>query len=101
MTETDNFPIRHEGPVHSGKVRSVYWLTKDDSARIIRDECYEDAGVYRDTQLGLMIISDRISAFNVQWKGENGLGGVPNKGANLNTLSDTFFGWFDEIDPQY
>jgi len=54
LTETHNFPIRHEGDVHSGKVRSVYWLTLEDSRRIIEEEAYD--GISGDAQLGFMII---------------------------------------------
>jgi phosphoribosylaminoimidazole-succinocarboxamide synthase len=35
LAVNDDLPIRTEGPVHSGKVRSVYWLTAADSARLI------------------------------------------------------------------
>ena len=31
----DDLPIRTKGKVHSGKVRSVYWLTEQDSVRLI------------------------------------------------------------------
>ena len=33
LGDTNRFPIRHQGEVHHGKVRSVYWLTPEDSAR--------------------------------------------------------------------
>ena len=35
LAVNDSLPIRTSGPVHSGKVRSVYWLTERDSARLI------------------------------------------------------------------
>jgi phosphoribosylaminoimidazole-succinocarboxamide synthase len=93
LIETHGFPIRHEGEVHDGKVRSVYWLTSEDSRMIIDEEGYDE--VSEDTQLGFMVISDRVSAFNVPWKSEDGLGGVPGKGAALNAISAL---WFDSFD---
>ena len=36
LVDTGNFPIRHESK-YNGKVRSVYWLTKEDSERVIED----------------------------------------------------------------
>ena len=76
MDVNDDLPIRTEGKVHSGKVRSVYWLTREDSQRLIEDKGYQ---IPVDTPLALMIISDRISAFDCIWKGENGLNGIPGK----------------------
>ena len=32
LAVNDDLPIRTDKPVHSGKVRSVYWLTAEDSA---------------------------------------------------------------------
>jgi phosphoribosylaminoimidazole-succinocarboxamide synthase len=43
-----------------------------------------------------MVTSDRISAFDVQWKGEDGLDGVPGKGAALNAVSAHWFRRFKE-----
>ena len=37
----DDLPIRTKGAVHSGKVRSVYWLTDEDSARLIKEKNYK------------------------------------------------------------
>ena len=82
LTQTDNLPIRHAEDVHSGKVRSVYWLPETDSRRVI---CQEDFPVASDTQLGVMVISDRISAFDVNW------GGIPGKGASLNAVTEHYF----------
>ena len=31
LAVNDDLPIRTDKPVHSGKVRSVYWLTEEDS----------------------------------------------------------------------
>ena len=50
--------------------------------------------VPEDTSLGVMITSDRISAFNVVWQGADGLRGVPGKGASLNAMS---MHWFDKL----
>ena len=55
----NDLPIRTDEPVHSGKVRSVYWLTKEDSARLIKERNYPVAA---DAALAIMVISDRISA---------------------------------------
>ena len=41
LTETNNLPIRHDSPVHNGKVRSVYWLPQEDSSRLILKEKYD------------------------------------------------------------
>jgi phosphoribosylaminoimidazole-succinocarboxamide synthase len=94
LSRNDNFPIRTAGPVHSGKVRSVYWLTAGDSARLIKKRGYKIA---HDSQLAVMIISDRISAFDCIWRGEGGLDGVPQKGAALNAVSKY---WFDQFAAQ-
>jgi len=89
----DNFSVRSHEPVHSGKVRSVYWLTPEDSRRLIDERGYNaDA----DASLALMIVSDRISAFDCIWHGENGLHGVPGKGAALNAVSKHWFDLFAE-----
>jgi phosphoribosylaminoimidazole-succinocarboxamide synthase len=85
----DDFPIRTNEPVHSGKVRSVYWLSDADSARLIQERDYPVAA---DSRLAIMIISDRLSAFECMWKAEGGLNGVPGKGAALNAISGF---WFD------
>lgn len=89
----DDLPIRTSLPVHSGKVRSVYWLTAEDSKRIIEEKGYDVAA---DAPLAIMIISDRISAFDCIWKGEGGLAGVPGKGAALNAISNHWFKLFRE-----
>jgi phosphoribosylaminoimidazole-succinocarboxamide synthase len=93
LSETHNLPIKHDGEVHSGKVRSVYWLTSEDSRRLVDARGYP---VRSDTGLGVMIDSDRISAFNVNWKAENGLMGVIGKGACLNITSQHWFERFDK-----
>lgn len=93
LAVNDDLPIRTDKPVHSGKVRSVYWLTAADSARLIRDKGYD---VPIDTPLAIMVISDRISAFDCIWHGVNGLNGVPGKGAALNAISSHWFNLFKE-----
>jgi phosphoribosylaminoimidazole-succinocarboxamide synthase len=92
IAKTDDLPIQHRGDVHSGKVRSVYWLSAEDSARIIEERGYD---VTPGTELAVMVISDRISAYEIIWQGEDGLQGVPGKGASLNA---TALHWFDEFE---
>ncbi len=89
----NDLPIRTDEPVHSGKVRSVYWLTKEDSARLIEERNYP---VAKDVPLAIMVISDRISAFECIWKGEGSMRGVPGKGASLNAISNHWFKLFRE-----
>lgn len=91
LAVNDDLPIRTGAPVHSGKVRSVYWLTEEDSARLIAERGYDVAA---DAPLAVMIISDRISAFDCIWHGEGGLHGVPGKGAALNAISNHWFQCF-------
>ncbi len=93
LAVNDDLPIRTDQPVHSGKVRSVYWLTAADSERLIRERGYP---VTPDAPLAIMVISDRISAFECLWKGEGGLEGVPGKGAALNAISNHWFQRFRE-----
>ena len=93
LAKTDDLPIKHEGGVHDGKVRSVYWLTEQDSFRLIGQKEYDLQPWMR---LGVMVISDRISAFDVNWKAEGGLDGVPGKGAALNAISNYWFRRFAE-----
>lgn len=89
LAVNDDLPIRTNGRVHSGKVRSVYWLTDQDSRKLIEQKQYE---VPINTPLAVMVISDRISAFDCVWHAEGGLNGVPGKGAALNAISNH---WFD------
>ncbi|NRD74237.1 phosphoribosylaminoimidazolesuccinocarboxamide synthase [Shewanella sp. VB17] len=93
LAVNDDLPIRTDMAVHSGKVRSVYWLTEQDSARLIQQKGYD---VPADTPLAIMVISDRISAFDCIWQGEDGLNGVPGKGAALNAISNHWFTLFKE-----
>lgn len=93
LAVNDDLPIRTDKPVHSGKVRSVYWLTEADSKRLIQEKGYD---VAEDAPLAIMVISDRISAFDCIWKGEGGMKGVPGKGAALNAVSNHWFGLFKE-----
>jgi phosphoribosylaminoimidazole-succinocarboxamide synthase len=89
LAVNDDLPIRTPEPVHSGKVRSVYWLSAADSARLIAEREYPVAA---DAALAIMVISDRISAYECIWHGEGGMDGVPGKGAALNAISSH---WFD------
>ena len=93
LAVNNDLPIRTDAPVHSGKVRSVYWLTEADSARLIAARGYDVAA---DAPLAIMVISDRISAFDCIWHGEGGMRGVPGKGAALNAISNHWFGLFRE-----
>ncbi len=93
LAVNDDLPIRTDAPVHSGKVRSVYWLTAADSRRLIEEKGYD---VAEDTPLAIMLISDRISAFDCIWRGEGGMKGVPGKGAALNAISNHWFKLFKE-----
>lgn len=94
MAVNNDLPIRTALPVHSGKVRSVYWLTEADSRRLIEQKNYPVAA---DTPLAVMVISDRISAFDCIWHGEGGMQGVPGKGASLNAISNY---WFEQFKRQ-
>ncbi len=95
LAVNNDLPIKTKKPVHSGKVRSVYWLTDEDSQRLIKERGYDIAD---DSQLAVMVISDRISAFDCNWKAEGGLNGVPGKGAALNAISSYWFKLFREYD---
>ncbi|MEM8563395.1 MAG: phosphoribosylaminoimidazolesuccinocarboxamide synthase, partial [Pseudomonadota bacterium] len=71
----------------------VYWLTHEDSVRLIAQRGY---AIAPEAPLGIMVISDRISAFDCIWHGEGGLAGVPGKGAALNAISSHWFSCFRE-----
>lgn len=90
LIQTDNLPIRHAGEVHSGKVRSVYWLTEADNKRLCSRYGLENE------ELAVMVISDRISAYECLWQSEGGLKGIPGKGAALNTIARYWFTRFEE-----
>ncbi|GAA4882196.1 phosphoribosylaminoimidazolesuccinocarboxamide synthase [Ferrimonas pelagia] len=93
LAVNNDLPIRTDLPVHSGKVRSVYWLTEADSKRLIKEKGYN---VAEDAPLAIMVISDRISAFDCIWHGEGGMNGVPGKGAALNAISNHWFKLFKQ-----
>jgi phosphoribosylaminoimidazole-succinocarboxamide synthase len=93
LSVNDDLPIRTPEPVHSGKVRSVYWLSAADSTRLIAGRGYPVAA---DAALAIMVISDRISAYECIWHGEGGMDGVPGKGAALNAISGHWFELFRE-----
>jgi len=93
LATNDDLPIATDSPVHSGKVRSVYWLSAKQSKRLIAAKGYNVAA---DAPLAVMVISDRISAFDCIWRGEGGLQGVPGKGAALNAVANHWFARFRE-----
>lgn len=90
LVVTDDLPIRHSGEIHSGKVRSVYWLTEEDNKRLCAHYGLENE------ELAVMVISDRISAYECIWQSEGGLKGIPGKGAALNTIAHYWFRRFEE-----
>lgn len=93
LAVNDDLPIKTDQAVHSGKVRSVYWLSEADSRRLIKEKGYD---VAENAPLAIMVISDRISAFECIWHGENNMAGVPGKGASLNAISNHWFKLFRE-----
>ena len=93
LAVNNDLPIRTDKPVHSGKVRSVYWLTESDSARLIKEHSYP---VLPDAPLAIMVISDRLSAFDCVWHAEGGMAGVPGKGAALNAIASHWFDLFKQ-----
>ncbi|MEE8056458.1 MAG: phosphoribosylaminoimidazolesuccinocarboxamide synthase [Pseudomonadales bacterium] len=93
LVVNNDLPIRTDKPVHSGKVRSVYWLSEADSRRLIQEKGY---AVAPDAPLAIMVISDRLSAFECIWHGEGGIKGVPGKGVALNAISNHWFKLFRE-----
>lgn len=90
LTRSDDFPVRVARPVHSGKVRSVYFLTREDSKRLIDERGY---AVSQDSDLAIMVISDRLSAFDCLWRSET-FDGVRGKGAALNAIAAHWFASF-------
>lgn len=88
LVRSDGLPIKTSMPVHSGKVRSVYWLDRADSDRLIARRGYDVAS---GSDLAVMVISDRISAFECLWQAQGGLHGVPGKGASLNIIAAHWF----------
>ena len=91
LSVNNDLPIKTDKPVHSGKVRSVYWLSKEDSRRLINQHQYNIA---EDAELAVMVISDRLSAFECLWTFEGGVAGIPGKGAALNAVSNHWFKLF-------
>jgi phosphoribosylaminoimidazole-succinocarboxamide synthase len=88
LAVNDDLPVRIGAPVHSGKVRAVYWLTDADSRRLAERRGY---AVAPGAPLGVMVISDRLSAFDCLWRAEGGWEGVPGKGAALNAIAAHWF----------
>ncbi|MDG1065699.1 MAG: phosphoribosylaminoimidazolesuccinocarboxamide synthase [Luminiphilus sp.] len=93
LERNDDFNIPTNEAVHSGKVRSVYWLRPEDSRRLIEERNYPVSG---DADLAILIVSDRLSAFDCIWRAEGGLNAVPGKGAALNAVSQEWFNAFAE-----
>ncbi len=93
LAVNNDLPIRTDQAIHSGKVRSVYWLTDADSRRLAEQRGYD---VAPGAPLAIMVISDRISAFDCIWHGEGDVRGVPGKGAALNAISNHWFRRFRE-----
>ena len=93
LAVNDDLPVRTGAPVHSGKVRAVYWLTEADSRRLAERRGYP---VAPGAPLGVMVISDRLSAFDCLWRAEGGWDGVPGKGAALNAIAAHWFRRFAE-----
>ena len=93
LERNDDFNVPTDEAVHSGKVRSVYWLKPEDSRRLIEERNYP---VSHDAELAILIVSDRLSAFDCIWRAEGGLNGVPGKGAALNAVSLEWFNAFAE-----
>ncbi len=92
IVQTNDLPIKHKGNVHDGKVRSVYWLGENENENL------EKQSIGRpNSEKGIMVISDRISAFDYNWQTESGLSGVPGKGASLNAISKY---WFDRFETE-
>jgi phosphoribosylaminoimidazole-succinocarboxamide synthase len=68
----------------------VYFLRREDSKRLIDERAY---AIDPASDLALMVISDRLSAFDCLWRGET-LDGVPGKGAALNAIAAHWFEGF-------
>ncbi len=68
-------------------------MTEEDSRRLIKEKGYD---VAEDAPLAIMVISDRISAFDCIWRGEGNLRGIPGKGAALNAISNHWFQLFKD-----
>lgn len=92
IVRTNDLPIRHQGNVHDGKVRSVYWFNPEDSQRVAEQTGFSEP----NPELGAMVISDRISAYECMWQTESGLKGIPGKGASLNAISGHWFERFEK-----
>lgn len=90
IEKTDNLPILHKGDVHSGKVRSVYRMGSQENSSLSSRYGIENG------EFAVMVISDRISAYECIWQSEGGLRGVPGKGAALNAISHYWFKRFKE-----
>ncbi|KEY90591.1 phosphoribosylaminoimidazole-succinocarboxamide synthase [Candidatus Photodesmus katoptron] len=88
LTITHDFPIRTDKPIYNGKIRSIYFLTSEDSKRLIKQKEYN---ISPDSLLAVMIVSDRISAFDCIWHTKGRLNGILGKGAAINSISKYWF----------
>ncbi|WOJ93936.1 phosphoribosylaminoimidazolesuccinocarboxamide synthase [Congregibacter variabilis] len=91
LTVSDDLPLAVARPVHSGKVRSVYFLRPEDSRRLIQERGYP---VALHSDLAVMVISDRLSAFDCLWRSDS-FTGVQGKGAALNAIAAHWFECFE------
>jgi phosphoribosylaminoimidazole-succinocarboxamide synthase len=57
LAVNNDLPIRTDNRVHSGKVRSVYWLTETDSRRLITENNYDVAA---DAPLAIMVFLAKV-----------------------------------------
>jgi phosphoribosylaminoimidazole-succinocarboxamide synthase len=86
LVDTGNFSIRTNQDIHTGKIRSTYWLDECANGRLADRE-----GLNPELEYGIMITSDRTSAFDATWSAEGNIGGVYGKGAAINAQSEHFF----------
>jgi len=93
LDRTDDFPLKRDGNVHSGKVRSCYWQSPLESKRLTEQRGYS---IFPGSRIGILITSDKISAYDCNWQAEQGLGGVPGKGASLNSISHHWFQRYEQ-----
>lgn len=93
LSVTSDFPILCVEPIHHGKVRTMYSLSLEESRKLAEKNGF---AIHPDTQLAVMVISDRISAFECHWVAEGEMAGVPGKGAALNSIAAHWFGRFVE-----
>ena len=88
IAKGESFPIKGAIKVYNGKVRVVTWLSLEASRALAERRGYS---IHHDQELGVMITTDGLSAFDTNWEGERSLKGVPGKGAALNHITTYFF----------